>query len=84
MIKASGSVVAVAISTLRKVVTITLSYVVFPGKPFLKVHCFSITMVVIGIILQSLSKFFSKSSRIKTKCEGEGEDEEEVIGHEKK
>lgn len=80
LIKASGSVVAVAISTLRKVVTITLSYVVFPGKPFLKVHCFSITMVLIGIILQSFWKYFSKPSSVKTKIE----DEEEAIGREKK
>lgn len=54
VIQASGSVVAVAISTLRKVVTITLSYIVFPGKPFLTVHFISATMVVIGILLQSL------------------------------
>ena len=79
LIKASGSVVAVAISTLRKVVTITLSYIVFPGKPFLKIHCFSVTMVLIGIILQSFWKYSSKPSSIKIKCE----DEEETFDRER-
>ena len=55
LIKASGSVVAVAVSTLRKVATVVLSYVVFP-KPILRIHIASGFVVLCGILLSAYSK----------------------------
>jgi solute carrier family 35 (adenosine 3'-phospho 5'-phosphosulfate transporter), member B3 len=50
LIQVTDSVVAVSVATLRKVVTIVLSYVVFP-KPFLFIHLFSGMLVLGGILL---------------------------------
>jgi len=52
LIKQSGSVVAVGVATLRKVVTVLLSYVVFP-KPLLGIHVLSGMLVLAGILLSS-------------------------------
>lgn len=52
LIHASGSVVAVAVSTLRKVVTVLLSYILFP-KPILSIHMFSGLFVLIGVLIGS-------------------------------
>ena len=51
LIKNAGSVVAVSIGTLRKIVTIGLSYFLFP-KEFLPIHIFSTICVAIGILLE--------------------------------
>ena len=55
LIQATSSVVAVAVSTLRKVATIALSYIIFP-KPLLPIHMVSFVLVVAGMVLSSFSK----------------------------
>ena len=52
LIQSSGSVIAVAVATLRKVATVILSYVVFP-KPLLGIHVISLFFVLSGIVLSS-------------------------------
>lgn len=49
----SGSVIAVAIGTLRKIITIVLSYVVFP-KEILTQHYIGSIAVIVGILLESI------------------------------
>lgn len=48
LIRASGSVAAVVVATSRKVVTVALSYVVFPNKPFTSTHVVSGLLVLAG------------------------------------
>ena len=48
LIRRSGPAVAVAVATLRKVVTILLSYIIFP-KPMTGVHAISAGLVVSGL-----------------------------------
>lgn len=55
LIKASGSVVAVGVATLRKVVTVILSYVFYP-KPFSKVHAISSLLVLSGVLLSTYAR----------------------------
>ena len=55
LIKCSGSVVAVATSTLRKVVTVVLSYVFFP-KPLSTLHVFSGILVLVGILISAFRR----------------------------
>lgn len=55
LIHASGSVVAVAVSTLRKVVTVLLSYIIFP-KPILPLHIFSGALVLIGVLIGTFGR----------------------------
>jgi adenosine 3'-phospho 5'-phosphosulfate transporter B3 len=52
LIRRSGPAVAVAVATLRKVVTVVLSYIIFP-KPMTGVHVVSAVLVMGGIILGS-------------------------------
>jgi uncharacterized membrane protein len=46
-------VIAVAIGTLRKIITIVLSYVVFP-KEILTQHYIGSIAVIVGILLESI------------------------------
>ncbi|CAB9518098.1 Solute carrier family 35, member B3 [Seminavis robusta] len=55
LIQATSSVVAVAVSTLRKVATMFLSYIIFP-KPLLTIHIYSGCMVLLGVILSTVAK----------------------------
>ncbi len=55
LIKASGSVVAVAVSTMRKVATVLLSYILFP-KPLLPIHAFSGLLVLIGVLIATFCR----------------------------
>jgi len=48
LIRRSGPAVAVAVATLRKVVTILLSYIIFP-KPMTGLHAISAGLVVSGL-----------------------------------
>ena len=48
LIRRSGPAVAVAVATLRKVVTILLSYIIFP-KPMTGIHAISAGLVVLGL-----------------------------------
>lgn len=52
LIKMSGSVLAVTVSTLRKVITVVLSYIIFP-KVLLPIHFLSGLFVLVGLILNS-------------------------------
>merc|ERR1719161_2341911 len=54
LINEAGSVVAMTVATLRKVVTMLLSYIVFP-KPFTSIHSVAAVLVLMGILL---SDFF--------------------------
>ena len=55
LIREAGSVVAVAVATLRKVATVVLSYVVYP-KPLSGRHVVSGMVVLAGILLSNHSK----------------------------
>jgi drug/metabolite transporter (DMT)-like permease len=55
LIQATSSVVAVGVSTLRKVATILLSYIFFP-KRLLMIHVVSGCVVLTGIILSFVAK----------------------------
>jgi adenosine 3'-phospho 5'-phosphosulfate transporter B3 len=51
LIKKAGSVFAVSVGTIRKIVTIALSYLLFP-KELLPIHILSSLCVALGIILE--------------------------------
>lgn len=53
LIKMSGSVVAVSVATLRKIVTILLSYLVFP-KAVSSTHLLGLVAVTLGILIESV------------------------------
>ena len=55
LIKKAGSVAAVSIGTIRKIVTIGLSYVLFP-KELLPIHIASTICVVLGIVMEAFKK----------------------------
>ena len=55
LIKASGPVMAVAVATLRKVVTMLLSYIIFP-KPILSIHVFSGLLVLAGVVISTFCR----------------------------
>ncbi|KAL3811906.1 hypothetical protein ACHAXA_001431 [Cyclostephanos tholiformis] len=54
LIRRIGPAIAVAVATLRKVVTVVLSYIIFP-KPMTGVHVISAVLVMGGIIVGSKS-----------------------------
>ncbi len=55
LIQTSGPVAAVAVTTLRKVATMMLSYIVFP-KPVSSQHIVSSILVLVGIVISSFCK----------------------------
>lgn len=55
LIRRSGPAVAVAVATLRKVVTILLSYIIFP-KPMTLIHVISAGTVVLGLGLSYIGR----------------------------
>mgnify|MGYP000959221449 CR=1 FL=1 len=55
LIKKAGSVAAVSVGTIRKIVTIGLSYVLFP-KELLPIHIASTVCVVVGIVMEAFKK----------------------------
>ena len=57
LIATSGSVVAVTVATLRKVMTVVLSFVIFPNKTFSTVHGVASLAVLAGIGLSTVNKF---------------------------
>lgn len=61
LIQTTDSVVAVTVATMRKVVTVILSYVVFP-KPLLAVHVVSGLLILGGIALGSFAKERTRDS----------------------
>ena len=60
LIKSAGSVATVAVGTLRKVVTILLSYIIFP-KALLGIHIVSGLLALCGIILSSYTRMRTHS-----------------------
>ena len=62
LIQESGSVVAVGVATLRKVVTVILSYAVYP-KPFTMTHAISSILVLGGVLLSSYAKQLGVNSK---------------------
>jgi adenosine 3'-phospho 5'-phosphosulfate transporter B3 len=61
LIKKAGSVFAVSIGTFRKILTIVLSYFLFP-KELLPIHIMSGVSVAIGIVLEGMKSSKSQSS----------------------
>jgi len=55
LIKRSGPAVAVAVATLRKVVTVVLSYIIFP-KPMTGMHAISVALVGGGLLVGYVGK----------------------------
>ena len=55
LIESAGSVVAVAVATLRKVATVVLSYIIFP-KALLRIHVVSMLLVLSGILLNAYTR----------------------------
>merc|ERR1740121_1873596 len=55
LIHEAGSVVQVGVSTLRKLLTVALSYALFP-KPLTALHLFAILMVAAGLLLPSCGR----------------------------
>ncbi|VDM17360.1 unnamed protein product [Hydatigera taeniaeformis] len=70
-----GALLAVTVTTVRKAVTIVLSFLVF-RKPFSIDYVWSGSLVVVGIFLHSYSK--SKSSEVKRGYEPKNEDHQIV------
>jgi len=50
LIRRNGPAVAVAVATLRKVVTVILSYIIFP-KTISWVHLISFVLVLLGLLI---------------------------------
>jgi len=69
LIREAGSVVAVAIATARKVLTLTLSYVVFPGrgKTFGAAHAISAIAVAVGMALGPISERIRSYKKLEDK-----------------
>jgi len=65
IIRSSGSVIAVGVATLRKVVTFVLSFIVFP-KPITYVHVLSGLLVLAGITLSSIKPHPAAGPSIRT------------------
>ena len=59
LVQEAGSVVAVAVATLRKVGTVVLSYIVYP-KVLSKIHAISAFLVLAGILISTYAKQRSK------------------------
>jgi len=55
LLQLTGSVTAVTVATLRKVVTIVLSYVVFPNKHISQWHILAGIAVLTGIVLSNIA-----------------------------
>ncbi|KAG7353767.1 UAA transporter family protein [Nitzschia inconspicua] len=55
LIQASGSVVAVGVATLRKMVTVILSYFFYP-KQFSRTHAISSLLILAGVLLSTYAK----------------------------
>ncbi|CAB9527532.1 Adenosine 3'-phospho 5'-phosphosulfate transporter 2 [Seminavis robusta] len=72
LIQATSSVMAVTVSTLRKVATMFLSCIIFP-KPLLTIHIYSGCLVLLGLVLSSVAK--EKLGKTKVELDDESESE---------
>lgn len=62
LIGEAGAVFTTGVGTLRKVVTVVLSYVIYP-KPFSRIHLFAGVLVFLGLFLDGLATGASKSGK---------------------
>ena len=60
LIKEAGPVLAVSVATLRKVITLFLSYVVFP-KPLSPMETVALLLIIVGITLETWKRSLSPS-----------------------
>jgi drug/metabolite transporter (DMT)-like permease len=69
LVAEAGSVVAVGVSTVRKVITVWLSFVLLPaeGKKFTSVHALGSVAVLAGIALGPLLKYLANQCAMVTK-----------------
>jgi len=58
LIREVGSVFAVTVSTLRKSVTLMLSFLVFPGKAFTVLRGVGLLLLLVGLVLAENAKLF--------------------------
>ena len=70
IMKAFGSLVTVMVTSCRKAMTVSLSFILFPDKKFTKYHFFSIIMIASGIALN----YYGKSKNKKKKVSSEAND----------
>lgn len=62
LIDSSGSVMAVFVATLRKIVTVFLSYLIYP-KPLENIHILGGCSVFIGVMINSYNKSKNKKKK---------------------
>jgi len=62
LIKTRGSVTAVTVATIRKIVTVMLSYIIFP-KPLSHIHVYSLLLVLVGVGLAAITRQNHRSNR---------------------
>jgi len=63
LMKSFGSLVTVMVTSCRKAMTVSLSFILFPDKKFTKYHFFSILMIASGIGINYYGKSLNKSKR---------------------
>lgn len=65
LVKAAGSVFAVTIATIRKAVTVVLSYCIFP-KELTSMHVLSLMAVGSGLVLYEINNQKQKAGKLKS------------------
>lgn len=60
--KVFGSLITVMITSVRKALTVVLSFVIFKDKKFTRFHCISIILIVLGMSLSIYEKTKSKKA----------------------
>lgn len=63
LIVEAGSVTAVSVATIRKVVTLTLSYILFPGKTFTGYHVLSLGLFGMGLSIGPINERFKTKEK---------------------
>lgn len=77
IMKVFGSLTTVMITSVRKALTVVLSFLIFKDKVFTVWHAFSVVMITVGMSLSMYNKFAGK----KEKNEGENvEDDDDLQG----
>ena len=56
LIKLFGSIIAVMVTSVRKSLTVCISYILFPNKKFTLYHLFSMFFIIFGIIMNTFIK----------------------------
>eukprot|EP00931_Biecheleriopsis_adriatica_P041690 TRINITY_DN23801_c3_g1_i1.p1 TRINITY_DN23801_c3_g1~~TRINITY_DN23801_c3_g1_i1.p1 ORF type:complete len:348 (+),score=13.55 TRINITY_DN23801_c3_g1_i1:45-1088(+) len=79
MIKEHGAVLAIYVATLRKVVTVVLSYLTFP-KPMTALHLVSGACVLLGLVLGDVAQKERKQVPNSPKVKPQNSEEGHVLG----